>query len=756
MTYRTSLQARFVVLALGSSYSALGWAQDADSERGDEESSRSEEEVHELDALVVEDQLVKRQQPAPSSVSQIDEEELNRYESDNIQQVLARVPGVQVRGEDGLGLRPNIGIRGTSANRSAKVTLLEDGVPLAPAPYAAPAAYYFPLVTRMHQVIVEKGGASLRWGPRAQGGMVNLKTAPIDNDWSALGDVAYGQFGYFKGHGRISYGTPTTGFLLEGVRIASSGFKELDGGGPTGFDKSEYMAKWRLNSSAEAQIYQQLEAKFGYSSEVSHETYVGLSEDDFETSPYRRYVATELDRMSWHRGLAQLRYTVLPSDNTEITVVAYRNQFTRDWFKLDGFEGTPIDEVLRNPQSPSGRVYYGVLTGRENSSNPAESLLLVDNYRWFISQGVRAQLAHDFSTGPIEHTFSSSLGFHYDEVNRRQVHKAYDMVGASSSELGHLQDKGESARLLASNRGQSYATTAHFVDEISWGKVTLTPGARLELVLSEFTDHKEPGLSNTMTQVGVTPGAGAHYALSENWGLLWGLYRGFGPSSPQPRPPTAPTPTAESSTTYEWGTRWSDSSFYFEALGYINDFQNLTGECSESRSCQAQDAGKQFDGGRVLVGGAELAAETRLNRGAFEFPLRATYTFTQSSFLSSFFSDNPEWGAVDRGDELPYLPKHQASLSLNATHKRWGELGVSSTMVSATREVAGSGKMDPVQRTDPYAIFNLNLRVNIIEQLGVYLLANNLFGARYLTSRRPHGARPGAPRWIQIGMKFEY
>src|SRR5690606_35041039 len=68
------------------------------------------------------------------SAHRIDEKELQRFEDDNIHRTLTRVPGVYVRGEDGYGLRPNIGIRGGSSDRSKKVTLLENGVLLGPAP----------------------------------------------------------------------------------------------------------------------------------------------------------------------------------------------------------------------------------------------------------------------------------------------------------------------------------------------------------------------------------------------------------------------------------------------------------------------------------------------------------------------------------------------------------------------------------------------------------------------------------------------
>ena len=103
-----------------------------------------------------------------SAATRIDEEQLEQFEYDDIERILAQVPGVTTRGEDGYGLRPNIGIRGVNSDRSAKVTLLEDGVPLAPAPYAAPAAYYFPMSTRLVGVEVFKGAAATRFGPQTE------------------------------------------------------------------------------------------------------------------------------------------------------------------------------------------------------------------------------------------------------------------------------------------------------------------------------------------------------------------------------------------------------------------------------------------------------------------------------------------------------------------------------------------------------------------------------------------------------------
>ncbi|HEU4538174.1 MAG TPA: TonB-dependent receptor plug domain-containing protein, partial [Polyangiaceae bacterium] len=340
----------------------------------------------------------------------IKRKQLERFEYDDPHAVLAAVPGVYSRGEDGIGLRPNIGIRGVNPDRSKKITLLEDGILFAPAPYAAPAAYFFPLITRMTGVRVIKGPAAVSYGPQTVGGAIDLVTRPVPTAPTTGGvDLAAGEYGYAKAHAYFGASDERFGFLVEGVHVRNDGFKRLPGGGDTGSYRNEWMVKGSYVIDPKARVRQELRLKATYSDEVSNESYLGLSDADFAADPRQRYAASALDRMEWHRTAVALTYLVEPAPGLKVTTTAYRNDLARVWRKVNRFRGVDLFAVLRDPNDARNAIYHGVLKGQADSSSPGETLLIGPNDRDFVAQGVESRVRWDTRSGPLTHRLEYGL-----------------------------------------------------------------------------------------------------------------------------------------------------------------------------------------------------------------------------------------------------------------------------------------------------------------------------------------------------------
>src|SRR5688500_4682682 len=385
MVYRPTTTSS-VALAFAITFGTRAYAQEPPSERPPSDEPPSEEAIESESEETIE----ITDKPPPGANATIDKEKLEREEHDDLHKVLGGTAGVYLRDEDGYGLRPNIGMRGAAADRSAKITLMEDGALIAPAPYTAPAAYYVPLVTRMSRVEITKGPSAIRFGPNTVGGAVDMIGEPFPGERSGYGDGAGGSDLYGKLHARAAERRERWCVMAEYVKLRSDGFKELDGGGPTGFDKDDVQVTARFMSPPTATDYHTLDLRVGYGQETSNETYTGLSTDDFVVNPQRRYRASALDQMNWDHWRMRATHRLELGLQTRIETVAYRHKFHRAWGKVDGFIGMrDFYGLLANPDGGANAVYYAILTGQADSSTPEEQLVLGTNDRHFTSQGVQ-------------------------------------------------------------------------------------------------------------------------------------------------------------------------------------------------------------------------------------------------------------------------------------------------------------------------------------------------------------------------------
>ena len=682
--------------------------------------------------------VIGKRNTVPGSGTVIDRFELERFDHVDVNQVMSSLPGVYVREEDGFGLRPNIGIRGAAAERSQKITLLSDGVPVAPAVYSAPAAYYMPNISRMHAVEVLKGPSAIHHGPHTVGGAINFVTRPVPTERSAELDVSLGNNGFHKLVATYGDLGERRGFLVEALRYGSGGFKELDGGGPTGFVRNDLGAKLLWTPSSVHRVA----VRAGYADEASDETYLGLTDDDFRASPHRRYAASQLDRFVSEHVHAHLNYGFQASDVIHLNAKAYWHRFDRDWNKLDGlFSGRDLQRVLATPNRFVRE--YSLLTGTVDSlPTDAQTLDVTNNSRQYSTAGVQATAVMTLETGDIGHRLTVGTRLHRDDVERHHMPRGYLM------QSGRLVFDGRSRRPKALNRAETEALAVFASEELTWRDATLTLGLRHESIAGEFEDLRHDGSYGESSQEVTSPGAGVHWQLTESLSVLAGAYQGFSPAGPGSRA------TPERSVNYEYGFRYFTAPLNVEVVGFLSDYDNLLGRCRVSDA--GCEPGDEFNAGRVEVSGVEVTASaTHQLTDTIRLDADVVYTHTASAFKTSFLSGFSQWGFVSEDDELPYLPTHRAQFRLGLSGGAWDILAAFKHQ-SPMREEPGVDDVEGGLHADGLTTVDVVGTWRPRASTRLQVIVGNVTDKAAIVAHRPFGARPNRPRWLAFRVRQSF
>lgn len=682
------------------------------------------------------------------SATLVSEVELEKYEYDDIHRILAKVPGVNIREEDGYGLRPNIGFRGVTPERSKKVTILEDGVLIGPAPYSAPAAYYFPVTTRMTAVEVFKGPAAIKHGPQTVAGTLNMVTRQVPFEMTGGLDLATGTDGYQKAHGY--FGTEVAknlGVLVEGVRLQADGFKEIDNGGDSGFKKNDLLVKTKYLLDGQA-FDQSFELKLSCADENSDETYLGLTDADFNANPYRRYAASQPANMDTEH--TQIMFTHnLSNDVFSATTRVYRNDYERAWRKLGSLTSSSasLSAIMTNPELHERE--YAVITGEQNSVLDGETsmfLVMGTNDREYYSQGIQIDADYEFSLGGLDHKLAFGVRYHEDEIERKHFSENYQMLD------GYAEKTAGDKVFTTTNIENTEALSVYIEDTVKLGNLTVSAGVRGEDMDMYYTDLVDKDdWQRKSTQIWL-PGVSGFYQVTENAGVLFGVHQGFVPSSPQ----QASDVKVEKSINYEFGGRFNDGATNIELVSFFNDYSNLKESCSQS-SCGTQgDLDREFNGGEVNVYGLEAQLRQSYPISTqFDMPYSFTYTYTKSEFLESFESDFEQWGDISDGDSVQYLPEHQLNFEIGLAANNW-ETNLIVKYVSEMDEAAGDNVTLSGFKTESSVIVDVSASYDLGQYGRIYGKVDNLTDEAYIISRRPYGARPNKPRQFVIGYKYQF
>ena len=668
-------------------------------------------------------------------------EELAQFDYTDINRALSKISGINFYEEDGFGLRPNISIRGTSPERSSKIAIMEDGILISPAPYSASSAYYFPSVARMQAIEVLKGSSQIQYGPYTTGGAINFVSTEIPEKFRGKISTSFGRFKTGQTHATIGNSSEKFGYMFEILNYNSDGFKSLNDDLNTGFDINEITSKIKFVPKT-PNIDQSFELKFHTYDEISNETYLGLTETDFQKNPYLRYPGSEKDKMSAEHKQYVLTHELFVNEKIKITSNFYENRFKRNWYKLDDVvhdnNSQKISKVISNPSQFS--EHLKILSGELDYEN---ALKVKANNREYISRGIQTKIDyHWYGKNESFNDLELGIRIHYDEEDRFQWEDIYNINNGFMALESYGEKGSQGNRISFANSFASY-----IMYKYKFKGLTISPGLRYESIKLGRDDFGKSNplrnienLSTRENKVSVLiPGVGFNYTFSNNLSVFGGIHKGYSP------PGSSDGQKAEESVNSELGIRFSTKKLNGEIIAYRNDYSNLLGnDLAATGGFGEMDP---FNAGKALVNGFEVLLNTSISKYV---PISFSYTLTDAKFLSSFGSTQDIWGEVNNGDQIPYIPKHQfnSSLSyriskldinLNASYN-----GKFSTLANGTEEISS------------YLILDLSMKYRIKKDIFLKSKILNLLDKKYAVSKAPAGLRPGHPFGIYTGIEYKF
>ncbi|MFM8596686.1 MAG: TonB-dependent receptor family protein [Flavobacteriales bacterium] len=686
--------------------------------------------------------------------------QLQKINQPDINKVLRTVPGVQVRDEDGYGLRPNIGLRGTPVNRCAKITLMEDGMLIAPASYADPSAYYFPTFTRISAVEVLKGSSQIKYGPYTIGGAINLLSTPIPQQFKGFIQASYGSFGTNQERIWVGDAKGNFSYLFEVNRIASEGFKILDNGGNTGFDRRDFMIKSRWQTDQEKKIQQSVNLKVVHVEEIANETYLGLNYEDFIASPLRRYAGTQKDVLNLSHNHLLLQHYISPIKNLQVTSSAYLTKTFRDWGRANSFGGKSINNILADKQANlSG---YDIMTGSADGE-----VIYRAAARTFLTKGLQSNIQYHFRTGTVKHHAEAGVRLHQDAADRYGTQSKFQMTSGNMI----LTDGGEKGNQENQTRA-AWSLAMYASYQLNYKKLTLQAGLRHEKIGLDFSNYGTTDYSRTGTNLSSAtntiqvwlPGLSLDYALNTDQLLFVGIHKGFSPPG-MPSTNSAEQAESEIALNYELGYRLSTAQLYLQAVLFRSAYQNLLG--SDNISGGGIGTGDLFNAGKAQAQGVELSVKGFVpftQKMQVKFPLQLTYTFTQAIFQETFVNGGGDWGSgqITKGDYIPFIAPHLASLSAGAEAKKWNVF-FTANYVGKTRVKPGQDAMifassnenySAVTAIQAFSTIDCSINVKLNKNIDLFTSLQNIGNNQSIVANLPQGYRPLMPRSIIIGLKL--
>jgi Fe(3+) dicitrate transport protein len=705
----------------------------------------------------------------PGSGRVITKESIEQNHRFTVNEALREVPGVNVRDEDGLGIRPNIGIRGLDPTRSRKVHIMEDGVPIMLMPYGDPSSYYFPPIFRFDRIEVLKGSGQLLYGPQTIGGVMNFITR--NPSATPEGNIQFwgGNNNYFNTH--FDYGGTwgKSGYMVD--------FTHYQSDTPRFTNIRAKVDDLTFKTVQELSDRTQIMAKFNYYREDSGIGYQGLTESEFASPRGQdRQTLFTNDNMDFRRYGAHVAVNHMFTANLTSTTNFFGHFIQRDWERqttqaVDA-TGAPVGAPVFGNAVPA--TTFGVVPGASRFTNARE----------YTVYGIEPRFNYTHSLFGVNAVADFGARYMYEESNRQQFRNLNSGAGVSQSCSGIVSGAGNTATCLGENNIRTTNAYALFFQErLILGQFTLTPGVRVEHINYDQNDRLANNGNGNFGKTHFTqvlPGVGVTYSPVKDHMIFFGAHRGMSPPQVSDAITLATaTPVdlgPELSWTYELGTRgrlahWAG----YEATLFQMDFDNqiISQSAAGGTGATLTSAGETRHRGIEVATRLDLLDAVMGRNDKQDIIFDVNYTWiadaefrgTRNSSITGAALLPGEAAIVSvSGNRLPYSPKNLLTAGIAYANRDMG-LGAFNARLEAqcisdqfgddrnTYTPTPNGQRGIVKG---WCMLNasVNQYVSAINTT-FFFTAKNMLDQTVITDRS-RGIYPGMPALFQAGVKWTF
>ncbi len=289
-----------------------------------------QQDVTQINEVTVASKIPQQLHKTGKNVKLLTKEELAKYKSQNVAEVLPQVAGIQISGSANNAQEPKFSkVRG---GKLANILILLDGVPLKDVTGNDYSAMDLRLLAleNVESIEVLSGASSVLYGSNAAGAVINIRTLKnsgktVEGEVSARG----GSYGTFAQNAAVRGNISGFNYQLSGFNEKSDGFSSAEG---QGFDKDGFEKQNASGTLGYRGARVSANVQAGWNHHLFEYDAGAFADGMSRGDDTQKFIGANADfKYADGQLVANIRYT-----NTERTIQGYANDAYRDEYFYGG------------------------------------------------------------------------------------------------------------------------------------------------------------------------------------------------------------------------------------------------------------------------------------------------------------------------------------------------------------------------------------------------------------------------------------